>query len=36
MNLNELDVKVWNWIHVTQDRAQCRAFVSSVRNLPVP
>jgi hypothetical protein len=36
MNLMEIRIDVANWIRLTQDRIQWRAFVSMVMNLWVP
>jgi hypothetical protein len=36
MDLREIRIDGANWIWLAQDRVQCRAFVNTVPNLPVP
>jgi hypothetical protein len=36
MDLREIGIDGANWIHLTQDRVQWRAFVNAVMNLRVP
>jgi hypothetical protein len=36
MDLREIGIDGANWIQLTQDRVQCRAFVNTVMNLRVP
>jgi hypothetical protein len=36
MDLREIKIDGENWIHLAQDRVQCRAFVNTVMNLRVP
>jgi hypothetical protein len=36
LNLREIWVDVANWIQLTQDRVQWRAFLNTVMNLRVP
>jgi hypothetical protein len=36
MDLREIVIDEANWIQLSQDRFQCRAFVNTVMNLRVP